>query len=347
MRAWQVAELVEGTLTGNAQAEVVGIAPLQHARHDQLTFLVHPRNVPDLATSCAPVLLTSPKLWQACGHTGEGLTLILTPHAAWAMARIYQALCPKRPQPTGISPQAVVHPSAQVDATAYVGPCAVVEALAQVGPEAQLLAQSFVGEGASIGARSVLHPGAKVLWGCVVGDDVVMHAGSVVGADGFGLAQSPLGPEQLKVPQLGTVELGHQVELGANSTIDRGTFGPTVVGDGCKIDNLVQIGHNVVLGAHCVVVSQTGIAGSAVLGDRVTVGAQGGIVGHVRIADGTVLAARTGVIGSLPKAGVYAGAPAMEHRSWLRMVAAQRDLPELRKRLAALTRLPPPATKAH
>lgn len=347
MRAWQVAELVEGTLTGDAQAEVADIAPLQQARAGQLTFLIHPRNISGLAASRATVLLTSPALWQASGHSGTGITVILTPHPTWAMARVYQTLRPPRARSSGIDARASVHPSAQVSASAYVGPLAVVEAHATIGPQAQLLAQSFVGEHAVVGARTVLHPGARLLWGCTLGDDVLLHAGSVVGADGFGLAQSPHGPEQIKVPQLGHVEVGDWVELGANSTIDRGTFGATVIGTGCKIDNLVQIGHNVVLGAHCVVVSQTGIAGSSVLGDRVTVGAQGGIVGHVHIAANTVLAARTGVINSLPEAGVYAGAPAMEHRAWLRMVAAMRDLPALRKRLSALTRMSPPATKAH
>lgn len=347
MRAWQVAELVEGTLTGDRQADVADIAPLQLAEPGQLTFLVHARNVPDLSTTRASVLLTSPKLWQQVGQAHPNLTVILTPHASWAMARVYAALRPKAPVRAGIHASASVDPTAQVDATASVGPCAVVEAHARVGAHAQLMAQSYVGEKAVIGRHSVLHPGARVLWGCIVGDEVELHGGSVVGADGFGLAQSPHGPEQVKVPQLGHVELGDGVELGANSTIDRGTFGPTRIGAGCKIDNLVQIGHNVVLGAHCVVVSQTGIAGSTVLGERVTVGAQGGIVGHIHVAAGTVLAARTGVISSLAKPGVYAGAPAMEHRAWLRMVAALRDLPELRKRLAALTRLLPPATKAH
>jgi UDP-3-O-[3-hydroxymyristoyl] glucosamine N-acyltransferase len=188
----------------------------------------------------------------------------------------------------------------------------------------------------------VLHPGAKVLWGCTVGDDCVLHPGCVIGGDGFGLAQGPHGPEHLKVPQMGTVAVGHKVEIGANSTIDRATFGVTCIGDGCKIDNLVQIGHNVTLGKHCVVVSQSGIAGSATLGDSITVGAQAGIVGHLHIAAGTTLAARTGVISSLTEPGVYAGAPAMEHRAWLRMMAALRDLAPMRKRLAALYRQQPP-----
>jgi UDP-3-O-[3-hydroxymyristoyl] glucosamine N-acyltransferase len=223
-----------------------------------------------------------------------------------------------------------------------VGPGAVIGAGAKVGPQAQIGPQAFVGHSAQVGARTVLHPGAKVLWGCTVGDDCVLHPGCVIGGDGFGLAQGPHGPEHLKVPQMGTVAVGHKVEIGANSTIDRATFGVTCIGDGCKIDNLVQIGHNVTLGKHCVVVSQSGIAGSATLGDSITVGAQAGIVGHLHIAAGTTLAARTGVISSLTEPGVYAGAPAMEHRAWLRMMAALRDLAPMRKRLAALYRQQPP-----
>lgn len=347
MRANQVAQLVDGVLEGDGGQKITSLAPLDDAVLGQLTFLAHARHFAQLSDTQARVLITSQPLWRDSGCRRDDLTLIFVAHPMWAVARICQVLAPKQPRTSHIDSTAVVHPTATVHATATLGPHAVVSARATVGAHAQVMAQSFVGDGAQLGAHSVLHPGARVLWGCTVGERCVLHAGAVIGADGFGFAKNPRGPEHLKVPQMGCVVVGDDVEIGANSTIDRATFGATTVGDGCKIDNLVQIGHNVVLGKHCVVASQTGIAGSATLGDGVTVGAQGGIVGHLRIAAGTVLAARTGVISSLTTAGVYAGAPAMEHRAWLRMVAATRDLGGMRKRLAALTRKTPPATKAH
>lgn len=350
MRALQLAQLVDGTVEGDVDTEVNRLAPLASAAPGQMTFLMHARHLGEVAHTRASIVLTSAALWRESGCTRRDLTLILTPHPLWAMARIYRALSApstNAPGPLGVHPSATVDATAHVHASAYVGPGCVVGARAKVGPGARLLAQNFVGDGAHIGAASVLHPGARVLWGCTVGEACVLHAGCVIGADGFGFAQNPEGPEHIAVPQLGSVILGRDVEVGANSTIDRATFGATTVGNGCKIDNLVQIGHNVTLGQHCLVASQTGIAGSATLGDSITVGAQGGIVGHLHIASGTTLAARTGVISSLTEKGVYAGAPAMEHRAWLRMVAAMRDLTSMRRRLAALTRIMPPDTKAH
>lgn len=346
MHAWEVAKLAQGQLHGDPNTPVTGVAPLSAATRTDVTFLVHARNAGALLTTQAGCLLVDEATWQACEHKPEHLAVVVCAQPVWGMAKVSALLHPAPPTAQGQSPQAMidagasVHPSAHVAGGAYVGPGA------QVGPDAQLGPLSFVGQNVHIGARSVLHPGAKVLWGCTVGEDVILHAGCVVGGDGFGLAQSPTGPEHIKVQQLGIVRIGNRVEVGANTTIDRATFGATVVGDGCKIDNLVQIGHNVTLGQHCVIVSQTGIAGSAALGDSVTVGAQGGIVGHLHIASGTTLAARTGVISSLKTPGVYAGAPAMEHRAWLRMIAALRDLGPMRKRLAALARTQPSPSKA-
>jgi len=343
MRALEVARLIDGQLEGDPDRLIGGVAPLTSAGPDDLTFLVHGRHSQALAQSRAGCLLTDGATWQQCAaHRPQDLTVILCANPLWAMAKIYGQLCPPVAAWQGRAPSACIDGSASVHPSAHVGPGAVICAGAQVGPEAQIGPQAFVGASARVGARTVLHPGARVLWGCTVGDDCILHPGCVIGGDGFGLAPSPHGPEHLKVPQMGAVEVGHRVEIGANSTIDRATFGATRIGDGCKIDNLVQVGHNVTLGKHCVVVSQSGIAGSATLGDSITVGAQAGIVGHCHIAAGTTLAARTGVISSLPEPGVYAGAPAMEHRAWLRMMAALRDLAPMRKRLAALCRQQPP-----
>ena len=222
-----------------------------------------------------------------------------------------------------------------------MGPYAVIAAGARVGAHAQVGPHVVVGAGACVGAHCILYPGSRLLWGCSLGERSTLQANVVVGGDGFGFVKNPHGENYAKVPQLGVVQVGCDVEIGANSTIDRATFGATVVGDGCKLDNLVQVGHNVVLGAHCVVVAQSGIAGSATLGAGVTMGAQGGIAGHIAIAPGTTLAARAGVTHTLERPGIYAGFPAMPHADWLRVTAVQRDLVNLRRRLAAVERAQP------
>jgi UDP-3-O-[3-hydroxymyristoyl] glucosamine N-acyltransferase len=338
--AAHLAKLVCGDVVGDPARTVHDVAPLHTAGPTTCTFLAHKRHVQALPQSQAGIVLVGRATFAALPDTARATqsTLIVCADATWAMAHVASALWQAPTLAQGISPHACIDPTAKIHPLAHIGPGAIVAAHAQIGADAQIGAQAFVGEHACVGARSVMHPGARLLWGCELGAHCILHTGCVVGSDGFGFAKNPHGPDHVKVPQMGTVWVGDHVDIGANTTIDRATFGATRIGAGCKIDNLVQIGHNVVLGEHCIVVSQSGIAGSTTVGDHVVIGAQAGVVGHVHIASGTILAARAGVISTIEQPGVYAGLPAMAHKAWLRMLAAQRALPAFKLRLMAMER---------
>jgi UDP-3-O-[3-hydroxymyristoyl] glucosamine N-acyltransferase len=266
---------------------------------------------------------------------GAAFVQIVCANPYLAMAQVAVALHPPATWAAGVEAGAHVHAEASIDPKATVRAGAVVEAGAVVGAGSVLMPGSYVGQRARLGSRVLLHPGARVLERCVLGDRVILHANSVVGSDGFGYAPDAEG-HRMKIPQVGIVVLEDDVEIGACTTIDRATFGETRVGRGTKIDNLVQIAHNVVVGEDCVVVSQSGIAGSTRLGKRVIMGAQTGVVGHIEICDDVMLGARAAVAGAITDSGIYSGVPAIPHRQWLKVAVAQNHIPELRARLRAL-----------
>lgn len=322
----QIAQWVAGTAHGDADYRIDDLAPLGAAGPRHLSFLANPRYENEfLGSSAGAVLVRAVDSRARCIQ-------IECADPYLAMAQVAQKLYPLPDHPGGISPQAIVDPSATVHSTAVIEAGAVVTAGAHVGPQSRVGGGAYLGRDSVVGERCLLHPGSRVLHRCRLGDRVILHSGAVIGADGFGYAPDAKGVRH-KIPQVGIVVLEDDVEVGANSTIDRATFGETRVGQGTKIDNLVQIAHNVVTGEHCVVISQSGIAGSTTIGQRVVVGAQVGVVGHAKIADDVILAARAGVPGNINQAGVYSGVPAMPHRQWLRVAATQRDLPGMRRRL--------------
>jgi UDP-3-O-[3-hydroxymyristoyl] glucosamine N-acyltransferase len=249
-------------------------------------------------------------------------------------SRIEQALWPK-PQ-AGIHPSALVAPDARVAATATIGPLCVVESGAAVGERAHLQASVFLGRSSVVGDDSWLMAGVVVSPECTIGSRVKLHPGVVIGADGFGYEL--VGGRHAKVPQVGTVVLGDDVEVGANSTIDRSRFGRTAVGEGTKIDNLVQIGHNVVIGKHCLLCGQSGIAGSTTLGDYVVVGGQVGIVGHLTVGSGAMIAAQSGVKDNIPAKTTVWGSPSLPLLLEQKLTILRNRLPELFKRVDALER---------
>lgn len=234
----------------------------------------------------------------------------------------------------GIHPSAVVAASAQVAPSASIGPGCVIEAGAVIGDSVWLRASVFVGANASIGSRTVLHPNVTLYEHTIVGADCILHAGVVIGADGFGYAWD--GRIQVKVPQVGRVVIGDNCEIGANTCIDRATCGETIVGPGTKLDNLVQIGHNVLVGKDTVIASLVGVSGSCEIGDRVTVAGQVGMNDHVRVGDDVTLGGRTGVVDDITEPGAYFGTPALPVREGLRQLAVLRRLPELLERVKVL-----------
>lgn len=322
----ELAQMVGGDVIGDPGFQVKGLRELHLAGADDLSFFTNSRYQQAYAnTNAGAVLLQEP-----VESPRQNLLVCANPYLA--LAQIATELTPPPHHPAGVHPSAFIAPGANVAATASIGPMAVVMEGASIGDHAVLEAQSFVGAGAKVGARSYLHPGVKILAGCTIGQRVILHAGAVIGSDGFGYASNEEGI-RLKIPQVGTVWIEDDCEIGANATIDRATLGVTKIGAGTKLDNLVQIAHNVVLGEHCVMASQSGIAGSTHVGNQVVMGAQSGITGHVSICDKATLAARAGVIASIDKPATYAGIPAMPHRAWLKFKAHRDKIPKMRRDL--------------
>ena len=324
----RLVELLGGTLLGEDR-EITGASTLEEASADDITFLANPRYKGRVKDTKAGAVIVQDDL-------DLSISRIRTENAYLYFARVLNLIYPRKPVRPGISEMAYVHPEAHVD------PSACVEAHVYVGPKARIFEGSviypgcFIGEDASIGEHTILYPNVVLYEGCSVGRHCIIHAGVVIGSDGFGFAWD--GTSHLKVPQKGIVIIGDHVEIGSNCTIDRAALTSTRIGSDVKMDNLVQIGHNVVVGDHTIIVAQTGISGSVRIGAGVVLAGQCGVAGHVTIGDGVIAAARTGIASDIPAGKVISGLPAMDHRHWLRVQKVYKDLPELLKRVRELER---------
>lgn len=313
---------------------ITGVAPLDQAGPDALVFLDNARYAPHLdETRAAACLLTTRFAPRA--PAGTVALVHADPYRAYAivLAKLYpQALKPGSLfGADGVSPGAFVHPRARLEAGVIVDPGAVIGPDAEIGAGTVIGAQAVIGPHVRIGRDSAIGPHASITH-ALIGDRVTIHPGARIGQDGFGFAMGPRG--HLKVPQIGRVIIQDDVEIGANTTIDRGANRDTIIGEGAKIDNLVQIAHNVVIGRHCVIVSQAGVSGSTTIGDFVAIGGQGGLTGHLTIGAGAQIAAQAGVMRDVPAGETWGGAPAQSLRQWLRGVAAL-------DKLASAAKVPP------
>lgn len=313
----QILDALGGELVGGVREMTISrIAPLDSASHGDLSFLSNPRYRQQLAASQAACVIVAPAMQDEAAQRGACI-VTADPYAYFARATQWWKAHQQGGRPQGIHPSAVVDASAQVHKSAYVGPQCVVDA------------------GAIIGAGTVLKSRVTVSQGCVVGERCILHPGVVIGADGFGFA--PSAGQWEKIEQLGAVRIGNDVEIGANTCVDRGALDDTIIEDGVKIDNLVQIAHNVHIGAHTVIAGNTGIAGSARIGKRCQIGGAANILGHLTIADGTVISPTSMVTRSLPKAGFYTGIfPLQENEQWEKNAATFRQLYTLRERVKKL-----------
>jgi len=320
-----IAEFVGGKLEhGDPEIDITSVNTLEQARPDQASFLANMRYKAQVETSHAGVVLLNNKVFpEAC----RPLIRVADPYLAFTLLQ--------RHFHPGKRASGVRHESAVIDATARlaqdvdVGPLAVIGKSVSIGPGSHIGAGCVVEDGASMGQSCVLHSRAVVGVSCKLGNNVILQSGAVIGSDGFGYAWT--GREHLKIPQIGRVLLEDGVEIGANTCIDRGTIGDTVIGRGVKLDNLIQIGHNVEIGAYSIMAGQSGIAGSTVVGQGCQFGGQVAVAGHLHIGDGCKIAAKSGVLGDLEAGGTYAGIPAMPHRLWLRVSAIMLRLPEMWK----------------
>lgn len=326
-----------GSLSGDGARGVRGFAPLETAARDQLAFLANPRYRQKLVeTEAAAVLMTAA---DATAPRAAGVAAWVHPQPYVQFARVAQwfAAQARPPRQPGIHAGAVVAATATVPASAEIAPTAVIEAGAVLGENVSVGPGTVVGRGCVIGADTVLMARVTLYPEVVVGERCIIHGGAVLGADGFGFARD--GSSWVKIPQTGTVRIGDEVEIGANTTIDRGALGDTVVGRGTKLDNQIQIGHNVRIGPDCVVAGCVGIAGSAVIGARCMIGGAAMILGHLSLCDDVVISPGTFIARSIRKAGVYTGYyPAEENARWEKNAAVVRHLDALRDRVRALER---------
>jgi UDP-3-O-[3-hydroxymyristoyl] glucosamine N-acyltransferase len=326
--AQELAALVNGTLHGPAERIVRAAGPIHEAGPDHISFLEHERNLPHLKDSRAGVLVVPTGL--AGQLADRGFTLIEVRDPLLAFVAIVQKIQGPPPAPEeGVSPQASVHPTAKLGPGCCVLPLAVVGPGAVLGPRCVIHSGAVVGPGCVLGADVVMYPNAVLYERTKLGDRVTVHAGAVLGADGFGYRFQ--GGKHVKVPQLGSVEVGDDVEIGANATIDRGTFQATRVGTGTKIDNLVMIAHNCRIGEHNLIVSQVGIAGSSTTGSYVVMAGQVGVADHVDIGDRVQIGASSKVPSDIAAGEVVLGTPALPVREAKRILVSMPKVPDLLK----------------
>lgn len=332
--AAQIAMLIQGTIEGDANATVNSFGKIEEAGAGQLTFLANPKYEDFIYTTRASVVIVNAS--QTLREPVKA-TLIRVADAYTAFATLlskYQEMMTQ--QLTGIQEPSYISQSARLGSQVYVGAFAYIGNNVVVGNNVKIFPNVYLGDNVRVGDNSIIHPGVKIYHDCVIGKNVTIHAGTVIGSDGFGFAPQKDGSFK-KVPQIGNVVVQDFVEIGANATIDRATIGSTIIKSGAKLDNLIQIAHNVEVGNNTVIAAQAGVSGSTKIGNNVMIGGQAGIVGHIQIADGSKINAQSGVSKSIktPNAAVT-GSPAFEYTSALRSQAVSRKLPDLEKRIKEL-----------
>lgn len=330
MTVAEIARLVEGRIAGDAKREILSVAALQSAGPSDLSFAADSRALDQAAKSQAGCILVPEG-----SALAEGTTIAVS-DPKLAFIRATTELVPPSAPVRGIHTAAIVASDVALGPEISIGPCAVVEPGARIGARTQLAAGVFVGRGAEIGDDSFLHSGVKIYAGARIGNHVILHAGAVIGGDGFGYLLA--GGRHHKFPQLGGVIIEDHVEIGCNSTVDRGSLGTTVIGQGTKIDNLVQIAHNVTIGKHCVIAAQTGISGSVRVGDYVVIGGQVGIGDHVEIEPGARIGSKSGILpGKIVRRGATVwGIPGRSLDVFKRQYAHLSRLPELARRVSEI-----------
>lgn len=332
--AQQIATLVQGKVEGDEQALVHNISKIEEAKAGDLCFLANPKYEDFLYETQATLVLVNESLVL---KKAVNCSLIRVPDAYAAFAlllRTYQDMTATRPK-AGIEQPSFVAPEATLTEGVHVGAFSYIDARCQVGENTIIHPHCYLGKNVKIGKNCIIYPGVKIYQGCQVGDHVILHAGTVIGSDGFGFAMQ--NGQFEKIPQLGNVVIEDHVEIGANCTIDRATLGSTIIRKGAKLDNLIQVAHNVEIGSHTVIAAQAGVSGSTKIGAYCMIGGQAGVVGHIRIADGAKINAQSGVSKEVKQQGAsLTGSPAFDYRSSLKSQAAYRNLPALQQEIREL-----------
>lgn len=334
--AAQIALLINGKTEGDGSVLVDSFGKIEEAKKGQLAFLANPKYEDYLYRTGASVVIINESYVL---KQPVAATLIRVADAYSAFATLldkYQQMVTE--QLTGIQQPSYIAPSASLGENVFIGAFSYLGEKVILGKNSKIFPNAFLGDHVTVGDHCIIHPGVKIYHGCVIGNHVIIHAGTVIGSDGFGFAPQADGSFK-KVPQIGNVVIEDYVEIGANTTIDRATIGSTIIKSGAKLDNLIQVAHNVEIGHSTVVAAQTGISGSTKIGNGVMIGGQAGIVGHIQIGDGAKINAQSGVSKSIEPGKAVTGSPAYDYTSALRSQAISRNLPELEKRIKELEAL--------
>ena len=329
--AQQIAQLVQGQVEGDVNATVNTFAKIEEGKEGAISFLSNPKYTHFVYETKSSIVLIDESVQL---EKTVSTTLIRVKNAYECVAKLLQMYASMKPKKTGIDPLAFISPKAKVAEGVYVGAFAYIAEGAEIGEGSQIYPHAYVGEGVKIGKDALIYPNVTIYHGCRLGDNVTLHSGCVIGADGFGFAPGPDGYD--KIPQIGIVTIEDNVEIGANTCVDRSTMGSTYVRKGVKLDNLIQIAHNTDIGENTVMSSQVGIAGSTKVGQWCMFGGQVGISGHITIGDKVYLGAKSGVPGSIKSGQRLIGTPLMEQRAYFKSQAIIRRLPEMYKELGEL-----------
>jgi UDP-3-O-[3-hydroxymyristoyl] glucosamine N-acyltransferase len=312
--AQHIAEIVKGQLVGDPDLVITGVASLKEAKAAQASFLGNKKYQHQLESSAASLVLVSKDV--AAGSERGGKTFIVCDNVDYSFSQVIMIFAPPKIEyAPGVHPSAVVDATVKLGRNVHIGANAVIEAGAEIGDETMIGAGCYIGHNTKVGAQCLIYPNVTIMFRCTVGNKVILHPGVVIGGDGFGFVPTPRG--LVKVPQTGTVQIDDDVEIGANTTVDRARFGRTWIKANVKIDNQVMVAHNVVIGESSILVAQSGIAGSAELGRGVVLAAKSGVNGHITLGDGVQVAGTSGVVKSLPAGAIAVGTPAETQREFM------------------------------
>lgn len=331
--AQQIAMLLGGKIMGDANRKVSDVGPIESAHEGQLSFLCDAKYLPHLSqTGASVVLMTDSIVFD--GETNA--TLIRVENARAAMGQLLSLVAKAmNPAKQGVEQPSFVSEGVAIPEDAYIGAFAYIGKNVQLGKGVQIYPHTYIGDNVKIGDNTILYSGVKVYYNCVIGKDCILHAGVVIGSDGFGFEPDAKGVNQ-KLPQIGNVIIEDDVEIGANTTVDRAMMGSTIIHHNAKLDNLVQVAHNVEIGESTFMCAQVGVAGSTKVGGHCILAGQVGVAGHITIADNCVFGAQSGIANNVKKSGMYQGSPIIDAMNWRRSVVGFKQLPDLIKKIQEL-----------
>ena len=331
--AQQIAMLLGGKVIGDANRKVSDVGPIESAHEGQLSFLCDAKYLPHLPQTGASVVLMT----ESIAFDGEtNATLIRVENARAAMGQLLSLVAKAmNPAKQGVEQPSFVSEGVAIPEDAYIGAFAYIGKNVQLGKGVQIYPHTYIGDNVRIGDNTILYSGVKVYYNCVIGKDCILHAGVVIGSDGFGFEPDTKGVNQ-KLPQIGNVIIEDDVEIGANTTVDRAMMGSTIIRRNAKLDNLVQVAHNVEIGESTFMCAQVGVAGSTKVGGHCILAGQVGVAGHINIADNCIFGAQSGIANNVKKSGMYQGSPAIDAMNWRRSSVGFKQLPELIKKIQEL-----------